>query len=157
MTTSTTTQIDFAPGLFDEAVPPEEKKSTPNLEDSFPSTYKPKSFWWWYRKQILTTLALLTAAGAAAYFVINHQADTSPVVEGPFLLPTINQPKAQPVLTTSARSCYGDEAICTTAVTDRPADMMTSLVAMLPKAEKDRRYRVSVVIEELGEWPQSGD
>ena len=49
------------------------------------------------------------------------------------------------------RSCYGDEAICTTAVTDRPADMMTSLVAMLPKAEKDRRYRVSVVIEELGE------
>jgi len=29
--------------------------------------------------------------------------------------------------------------------------MMTSLVAMLPKAEKDRRYRVSVVIEELGE------
>ena len=157
MTTSTTTQIDFAPGLFNEAVPPEEKKSTPNLEDSFPSTYKPKSFWWWYRKQILTTLALLTAAGAAAYLVINRQADTSPIVETPFLLPTANQPKAQPVATTSARSCYGDETICTTAVTDRPADMMTSLVAMLPKAEKNRRYRVSVVIEELGEWPQSGD
>lgn len=41
--------------------------------------------------------------------------------------------------------------ICTTAVTDRPTDMMTSLVAMLPKAEKNRRYRVSVVIEELAE------
>lgn len=41
--------------------------------------------------------------------------------------------------------------ICPTAVTDRPADMMTSLVSMLPKAEKDRRDRVSVVIEELAE------
>lgn len=42
--------------------------------------------------------------------------------------------------------------ICTTAVTDRPTDMMTSLVAMLPKAEKtgDTGCQSS-----LKNWPNS--
>ncbi|HBO9372653.1 TPA: hypothetical protein NIJ57_005772 [Pseudomonas aeruginosa] len=143
---STAIKIDFDPALFGDST----DQQAPSQEEAHYQPRKKKA-----QKtntgRILAVLALFAAAGAAAYLVINRQADTSPIVETPFLLPTANQPKAQPVVTTSARSCYGDETICTTAVTDRPTDMMTSLVAMLPKAEKNRRYRVSVVIEELAE------
>lgn len=149
---STTTKIDFDPGLFDDLHCEEE----PELPIIKPKQRASRTF-------IVFSIVIgsLLLAVVAAFLAIITKSEPKileatraiespqPLLVGPSSQYMMHIPASQTVYT-SYFSCEGHEAICSTSTTEKPAEFLAKLAAALPKGNAER-YQVKVSVIPLGE------
>jgi len=145
---SATAKIDFEPGLFDEVQP----EAVPDLPVIQPKRRA-------NRAKFIVFSALLLVCGVTVALSMHKNLK---VKEAPFaqesyearaILPPIREPHMAPVgteasmqpISSSLRWCEGDEVICITTISSKPAETLQKLIGAIPQ-NSAKQYQIRLVI-----------